>query len=108
VKITISHGCSKEEVKRAVNQSLDDIFTSSVALPVKLVQQQRSWSADTLTFSLIAKMGPMGLMSTPISGTCLVTDHDLTIDVNLGLLERLIPIDKARQALSSRLKGLLK
>jgi hypothetical protein len=53
-------------------------------------------------------MGPMGLMSTPIFGTVLVTDHDLTIDVNLGLLERLIPADKARQVLSSRLKGLLK
>ena len=108
MKITISHDSSKEEVKEAVNRSLDDIFTGSVALPVKLVQRHRSWSADTLTFSLIAKMGPMGLMSTPITGAVEVTEHELTIDVNLGLLERLIPADKARQELTTRLKGLLK
>lgn len=108
MKITVSHDSSKEEVKQAVNRSLDDIFTSSVPLPVKLVQQQRSWSADTLTFSLIAKMGPMSLMSTPITGTVVVSDRELTIDVNLGLLERLIPADKARQVVRTRLKGLLK
>ena len=108
MRLTVAHDSSKDEVKRAVNRSLDDIFHDAVNLPVKLVEQQRSWAADTLTFSLIAKMGPLGLMSTPIFGTVLVTDHDLTIDVNLGLLERLIPADKARQVLSSRLKGLLK
>jgi hypothetical protein len=108
VKITVAHDSTKDAVKQAVDRSLDDIFTNSIALPVKLVQQHRSWVADTLTFSLIAKMGPMGLMSTPIFGTVLVTDHDLTIDVNLGLLERLIPAEKARQAISTRLKGLLK
>lgn len=108
VKLTVAHDSTKEAVKQAVNRGLDDIFHDAVSLPVKLVEQQRSWAADTLTFSLIAKMGPMGLMSTPIFGTVLVTDHDLTIDVNLGILERLIPADKARQALSSRIKGLLK
>jgi len=108
VKITISHGSSKEEVKQAVNRSLDDILTNFGPLPVKLVQQTRSWSGDHLTFSLIAKMGPMSLMSTPITGTVHVSDRELTIDVNLGLLERLIPADKAREVLTTRLKGLLK
>ena len=108
VKITMSHGSSKEEVKQAVNRSLDEIFAKSLPLPVQLVQQRRSWGADTLTFSLIAKMGPLGLMSTPITGTVHVTDQELTIDVNLGLLERLIPADKAREVLTVRLKGLLK
>jgi Putative polyhydroxyalkanoic acid system protein (PHA_gran_rgn) len=105
VKITVEHGSSKEEAKRAVNRSLDDMFTNYVPLPVKLLQQQRSWSGDTLTFSLIAKMG---LMSTPITGTVHVSDRDVAIDVNLGILERLIPADKARQAVTTRLKGLLK
>lgn len=108
MKITVDHGSTREEVKQALNRSLDDVFTGSINLPVRLVQQHRSWSADTLTFSLIAKMGPMGMMSTPITGTVHVTDHDVTIDVNLGILERLIPADKARQVLATRLKGLLK
>jgi len=104
----MSHGSSKEEVKQAINRSLDDIFANSLPLPVKLVQQRRSWSADTLTFSLIAKMGPMGLMSAPITGTVHVTDREIAIDVNLGIFERLIPADKAREVLTTRLKGLLK
>ena len=108
MKVTVEHGSSKEEVKQALNRSLDDIFTNSVPVPVKLVQRQRSWSADTLTFSLIAKMGPLGMVSTPITGTVHVSDRDVTIDVNLGILERLIPADKARQAVTTRLKGLLK
>ena len=113
VKITVAHDSSKDEVKRAINRSLDDIFTGSfftgsVGLPIKLDQERRSWNADTLTFSLIAKMGPLNMVSTPISGIVVVTDYDLTIDVDLGILERLLPAEKARQAVASRLKGLLK
>ena len=108
MKITVAHDSTKEEVKQSVNRSLDDIFAGSFSLPVKLVQDRRTWNADTLTFSLIAKMGPLNMVSTPISGTVLVTDHDLTIDVNLGVLERLIPAEKVRQVVSTRLKGLLK
>lgn len=108
MKITVAHDSTKDEVKRALDRSLDDIFTGSVGLPIKLDQEHRSWNADTLTFSLIAKMGPLNMVSTPIFGTVLVTDHDLTIDVNLGILERLLRADKARQVVSCRLKGLLK
>ena len=108
MKITVAHDSTKDQVKQALNRSLDDIFTGPIPLPVKLVQEHRSWNADTLSFSLIAKMGPLSMVSTPISGTVLVTDHDLIIDVNLGILERLLPAEKARQVVSSRLKGFLK
>ena len=107
MKITVAHDNTKAAVKQAVNRALDDLVTGSVSLPVKLVQESRTWNADTLRFSLIARMGPMGLMSTPISGTVRVTDHDLYIDVNLGVLERLIPAEKARHLLTKRLAGLL-
>ncbi len=50
-------------------------------------------------------MGPTGLMSTLIFGTVHVTDHHFTSDVNLGVLERLIPADKAREVVSTRLLG---
>ena len=97
VKITVAHDSTKEEVKQAVNRSLDDIFTNATPLPVKMVQERRAWTADTLTFSFIAKMGPMGLMSTPISGTVLVTTpQDVALsDVSkaLAMLQRLnVPV----------------
>jgi hypothetical protein len=105
VKITVSHERTKEEVKDAVNRSFDDVFKSVVNLPVELLQEQRIWDGDTLKFSLVAKMG---LMSTPIKGTIDVTDRDVTIDVDLGIMEKLIPAAKVRDAIGNRVKGLLK
>jgi hypothetical protein len=70
-----------------------------------LVPQQKSWQGSTLTFQLVAKMG---LLSSPIKGTVEVTDHDLTIDADLGILERMIPVKTAHELISSRVKGLLK
>jgi hypothetical protein len=37
-----------------------------------------------------------------------VTDRDVTIDVDFGLLERLIPKNKVRDVFGERVKGLLK
>ena len=105
VKITVSHERTIAEVKQAIDRSLDEVFTGSTAIPVKLAQEQRAWQGDTMIFSFVAKMG---FVSTPISGTVHVTDHDLTIDANLGFFERLIPAAKAHEAVSSRVKALLK
>jgi hypothetical protein len=49
----------------------------------------------------------MGLFSTPIKGTIEVTDTDITIDADLGMLERFIPTATAREILTTRVKGLL-
>jgi hypothetical protein len=72
---------------------------------VRLTQQQKSWQGSTLTFSLTAKMG---LLSTPIKGTVEVTDRDLTIDADLGILERMIPAKKAHEVIANQVRGLLK
>jgi hypothetical protein len=88
-----------------IDRSLNDLFRQSGTLPVRLVEQQRSWQGSTLTFSLAAKMG---IVSTPIKGTVEVTDRDITIDVDLGMFERMIPAEKARGLVASRVQGLLK
>jgi hypothetical protein len=105
VRITVSHNRSKEEVKHSVDRSFNDLFDGMVVLPFRLVQERKTWQGDTLMFSLTAKMG---LISTPIKGTIEVTERDLTIDVDLGMLERLIPAAKVRKAVDTRLRGLLK
>jgi autotransporter translocation and assembly factor TamB len=48
------------------------------------------------------------LLGAPIKGTVDVTDKDLTIDVDLGLLEKLFPVKQATAAIESRVRGLLK
>jgi hypothetical protein len=104
LKITVAHKRSKEDVKQAVDRSFDDVFKAAVSMPVQLAEEQRSWSGDRLTFSLVVKMG---FFSSPIKGTIDVTDQDVTIDVDLGILENMIPAEKVKDAIGERVKGLL-
>src|SRR6476661_1207502 len=101
MRVTVSHNRSKEEIIRSIDRSFDDLF-QGIGLPVKVVPQQKSWQGSTLTFALTAKMG---LLSTPIKGTVEVTDHDLTIDADLGILERMIPAKKAQEVLTDHVRG---
>src|SRR6516162_2032962 len=104
MRITISHSQSKEEVIRSVDRSFDDLFRGIGIVPIQFVDEQRNWQGSTLTFSLSAKMG---FVSTPIKGTIEVRDRDITIDADLGLLERLIPASTAQASMTSRVRGLL-
>ena len=105
MRITISHNRPKEEVIRNVDRSFNDLFQGVGVLPVQLIQDHKNWLGSTLTFALRAKMG---LISTPIKGTIEVTDRDLTIDADLGILERMIPAKKAQELITDRVRGLLK
>jgi hypothetical protein len=105
MRITISHDRPKAEIIEAVDRSFNDLFKSSVQLPVKITVQERTWRGSLLNFALTAKWG---LFSTPIKGTVEVTDHDVTVDADLGLLNRFISENKARTVLGDRVKGLLK
>jgi hypothetical protein len=104
VRISVSHNRPKEEVIQSVDRSFNDLFKEAGALPVKLVVQQRSWQGSIMSFALTAKMG---IMSTPIKGTIEVTDRDIIIDADLGMLNRFVSEKTAQQVIGSRLKGLL-
>ncbi len=106
MRITVSHNKPKEEIKKAVDRSFDDLFKGPPGfLPVQMVNQQRAWNGNKLNFSFDAKAG---IISTPIKGYVDVTDKELTIDADLGLLEKLFPVKQAREVLETRVKGLLK
>ena len=105
MRITVSHNKPKQEVIRAVDRSFNDLFRSIPMIPLQLVNERREWNGSTLTFSFDAKMGPV---STPIKGFVAVTDTDITIDADLGLLERLLPAKQTQTALEGRVRGLLK
>jgi hypothetical protein len=49
----------------------------------------------------------MGLLSTPIKGTVEVTDHDIIVDADLGLVNLILPENAVREVLGERIKGLL-
>jgi hypothetical protein len=106
MRITVSHNKPKEDIKRAVDRSFDDLFKGPPGfLPVQMVNQQRTWQGDTLNFSFDAKAG---IISNTIKGFVAVSDKDVTIDADLGLLERLFPAKQASHVIETRVKGLLK
>jgi hypothetical protein len=104
LRITVEHNRTQQEVMQSVDRSFDELLQGPGLPKVKIADQTRNWQGNTLTFSLTAKLG---LFSAPIRGTIQVTDKDITIDADLGMLERLIPAEKVRELFSSRVKGLL-
>ena len=72
-------------------------------VPLQITNEKRQWQGSTLVFSFDAKAG---VLSAPIQGTIEVTDRDLTINVDLGLLENLLSGGIGR-TIETRVKGLL-
>jgi hypothetical protein len=87
-----------------VDRSFDDLFKSFGTVPLKIVHVSRRWNGNRMDFFFDAKVG---IVSTPIKGFVDVTDNELTVDADLGWLERLFPAKQARGALEGRVKGLL-
>jgi Putative polyhydroxyalkanoic acid system protein (PHA_gran_rgn) len=104
MRITIAHSKTRAEVIQAVDRSFDDVFKNVGVLRIQLVNEQRKWEGSTLVFSFTAKIG---LLSSFIKGTVEVTEKDVTIDADLGLLERLLGSKTSRGAIESKVRGLL-
>lgn len=105
MRITIAHHRSKQEVRESVDRAFNDLFQGLAGFPLQILVQQRAWQGDMLNFALTAKLAGL---SNPIRGTIEVTDQNLTLEVDWGLLNRLIPEKAAGEVLGKRIKGLLK
>lgn len=104
MRITIAHNKGREQMIQMVDRAFDDVFNGVAQVPITIADQKRSWQGSLMTFSLVAKMG---FISNPISGTVTVTDSDVTLDADIGMLGKLIPAEKIQTALQTRLRGLL-
>ena len=104
MRITVAHNRGKEQVKQSIDRCFDDLFRGISIVPIQFVDERRIWQGSTLTFSLGARMGPL---TNPMKGTIDVTDKDVTIDIDLGLLERVLPGNQVRTRLTERVRGLL-
>jgi hypothetical protein len=104
MRMKIAHNRSKAAAVESVDREFNEMFKGVAGLPVRLVVKQKSWQGSTLSFQLSAKMG---LLSTPIKGTVEVTDHELIVDADLGMLNRLLPEKTIQEAIGGRIKGLL-
>ena len=104
MRVIVPHNKPKQEVKQAVEQSIDRMFAGLANGPIEFLDHKKHWSAETLIFSFTAKMG---FLRTPIHGSALVTEKDVTLDVDLGIFNKLIPEELARNRIGTQIKGLL-
>ncbi len=104
MRVTVSHNRRKQEIIQSVDRSLDDLFRGFGNLPIQIVNESRRWTGSRMEFSFDAKVG---IVRTPIKGFVDVTDTDVTVDADLGWLERLISAKQTKAAIEGRIKGLL-
>jgi len=102
MRITVSHNRRKEEITRSIDRSFDDLFKGFGSVPIQIANERRTWTGSRMDFSFDAKLG---IVSSPIKGFINVTDTDVTVDADLGWLERLFPAKQAQAALETKSKG---
>src|SRR5712692_2964815 len=104
MRVTVSHNKPKPEVRAAVDRSLADLIGAVAQGPLEIEGMQKSWSGDKMMFSFTAGIG---FLKTPITGSVLVGDKDVTIDVDLGLLGNLVSEETVKKQVEGRVRGLL-
>jgi hypothetical protein len=104
MRVTVSHNRRKEELVQSLDRSFDDLFKGFGTVPIQILNESRKWTGSRMDFSFNAKVG---FVSTPIKGFIDVTDKDVTVDADLGWLERLFPAKQTQATLAARVKGLL-
>jgi len=104
MRVIIPNDRPKQEMKASVDRSIDQFFVGFNIGVIEFIDQRKQWSGDTMMFSLTAKIG---FLRTPIVGSAMVTDKEVVLDVDLGLLGKLIPEESARTQIAGRAKGLL-
>ena len=105
MRVVVPHNRPKQEIRDAVERSVDQLFAGFNVGVIEFINQRKEWCEDTLKFALTAKLG---LLQTPIVGSALVTGKEITLDVDLGLLGKLIPERSARSQIEGRVRGLLR
>lgn len=104
MRVTVKHGKQPDEVKRAVDLAVEQLFRDVPAGLIQITDQRKAWDGSILRFWLTAKMG---IVRNPIQGWIEVGAQDLTVDVDLGVLNMLFPESKVRKTIEDSLKGKL-
>lgn len=104
MRVTIAHNRPIQEVKDAVDRSIEQLFTDMNIGPIVFTDRQKQWSGDTMKFSLVAKIG---FLKTPLQGSATVTERDVTLDIDIGALGRLIPEAAAKSRIERNIRRLL-
>src|SRR5690349_1219208 len=105
MRVSVSHNKSQQEAMKTVDDVVDKMFQPNGAGPLRMTDVRKNWNGSTLNFSMNAALM---MMAAPISGTIQVTERDIIIDCDLPpFLTGLLPENKIRAGIESRVRGLL-
>jgi len=104
MRITIAHNKSKTEVMQTVDRAIEEAFRALGQSPIALIDQQKAWAGSVMTFSTVAKVG---FLKNTIRGSVEVTDKDVIIDADLGMLNHLVAEQEVRAAVEARVRRLI-
>src|SRR5512138_3345453 len=105
MRVTVSHNKTQQEAIRAVDEATTDVLRSFAAGPVQVVEQAKSWKGNVMHFTV---KGRAMIFSATVAGTIEVTDKEVIIEADLpAFLTQMIPEEKIRAGLQTKVKGLL-
>jgi hypothetical protein len=104
MKIVVAHNTTLEKAMEMVDKSSDDLFDFG-SKAVEFTDRKRTWTGPRMDFSMVANVG---FISLPLTGSVLVDDVNVTIDVELpALAKNFIGEDKIRASVEQKVRGLL-
>jgi hypothetical protein len=101
MQITVLHHSDIAEAKRKVERAVEGLATFNAPGAVEISRVEKRWNGMTLEFSLYAAVGPF---RSPVRGFAIVTEKEVTFDIDLPkLLTAVIP----EKAFEIGVRGLL-
>jgi hypothetical protein len=105
MRVTVSHNKTQQEAIRAVDEATTDVLRSMASGPVQIAEQTKNWQGNVMHFSV---KGRMAIFSATVVGTIEVTDKEVIIEADLpGLLTKMVPEEKIRAGIQTKVKALL-
>jgi hypothetical protein len=102
--MTVSHKKTIAQAMKTADSIANEVFSGLSQLPMQVVNSRKSWVGPVMEFGLIAKLA---FLSCPVHGTLEVTDSQFILNLDLGLLGKLLSEAKAKEAIEKRVRGLL-
>jgi hypothetical protein len=104
MRITVSHNKGKQEAIKIVEGAADQVFRSIFSGALQMTDFRKQWNGPEMTFSLNAGFGGF---RTPVNGSVLVTDTDITINCVLPVLLESLASAGLKDHVQGVLRGLL-
>ena len=102
--MTVSHKKTIAQAMKTADSIANEVFSGLSQLPMQVVNSRKSWVGPVMEFGLVAKLA---FLSYPVHGTLEVTDSQFILNLELGLLGKLLSEAKAKESIEKRVRGLL-